>query len=46
MFHGQWTYQNKMSILHLHFNTLLNTINAVNFAILSFTYINQFALVH
>jgi hypothetical protein len=41
MSHGQWSYQNKMSILHLHFNILLNTINVTNFVIHLFTCYNM-----
>jgi hypothetical protein len=33
MFHGQWNYQNKMNVLHSHFNILFHTINVTNFAI-------------
>jgi hypothetical protein len=38
----------KMKILQLHFKTLYipYTINVANIAVLSFTYTNNFALIH
>jgi hypothetical protein len=34
-------YQNKMNVLHSHFNILFNTVNVTNFAIPLFTYYNM-----